>query len=219
MSDFKDVISSTEVKQILEDIKQIVSKTRYFLEGNCFYTHHTFNPHPSLIDKQENLYNSGKGKMKICEIGFNAGHSTLLFLLANKDNNENLIEYTIFDIGRQPYTNPCLEYILTKFTNVRFQYVEGNSILSMPYFLTHFPDKKGTYDLIHVDGGHSAECIISDLQHADLLIKKGGTIIIDDTDVEHINAEVDKYLANKHYEEIFLKKTEIYPHRIIKRLP
>jgi hypothetical protein len=73
----------------------------------------------------------------------------------------------------------------------------------------------GIFSLIHIDGGHSKECIENDMKNADILIDINDIIIIDDTDYNYINNFVDYYIKNKNYEEI--DKTYSNPYRIIKK--
>lgn len=114
--------------------------------------------------------------MNICEIGFNAGFSSLLLLLARKNiKSTNLL---IFDIGEHKYVKPCLEYIKNNFENnnndikTSINYIEGNSITTVPNFINNNSSLIGTFDLIHIDGGHTYECILNDIKNADILLKK-----------------------------------------------
>ena len=74
-----------------------------------------------------------------------------------------------------------------------------------------------TYDLVHVDGGHSEFCATCYMKHADLLLKPGGIMIVDDTDAPQINRLVDIYLESGKYVEVDVLKTFGYPHRIIRK--
>ena len=73
------------------------------------------------------------------------------------------------------------------------------------------------YDVVHVDGGHSEHCISNDMKNADLLLKKDGIIIIDDTNDSIIHNYVDLYISNGNYCEINLLQTYGYQHRVIKK--
>ena len=81
----------------LEDLKQIIlehiPETKF--EGNSFYHHQSIREYPELYNKQLNLFWCGKqAPARICEIGFNAGHSAMLLLLASSATT-----FTVFDIG------------------------------------------------------------------------------------------------------------------------
>src|SRR5436190_24077924 len=74
-------------KRAIEGLLQIVNQNGgpSSFEGNCMYRNGTFQRMPSLRSKQVNLVALANRKdvKRILEIGFNAGHSCLLFLLAN----------------------------------------------------------------------------------------------------------------------------------------
>jgi len=99
--------SKNDEKQIyLDELKNIIIESNTSLEGNCFYHHTTLNVFPELYSKQLNLFWCGKQAVEnICEIGFNAGHSTMLMLLGR---NNTPLNFTIFDIGHHIYTKPKL---------------------------------------------------------------------------------------------------------------
>jgi hypothetical protein len=209
-----------EKQDYLDDMKKIIIESKTPLEGNSFYIHQSLSLYPDLYTKQLNLFWCGKqgeqGEQKqgkrICEIGFNAGHSTLLMLLGR---DKSPVEFTIFDIAEHAYTKPCFEYIQSKFQHVRFEFIEGDSTVSIPKWIES--TRPELYDLVHVDGGHSEHCINNDMKNADVLVKGGGIVIIDDTNCEHINKCVDSYLSTGNYIELNVLKTKGYPHRIIRK--
>lgn len=208
--------SCSDINTILNNLFIIIINSREQLEGCCFYNHNTYKRNYALLPKQLNLFWCGKqAKTKICEIGFNAGHSAMLMLLGCK---KIPIEFTIFDIGEHRYTQPCLNYITSQFTHVNFQYNKGDSTITIPKWVNNNSQHIGTYDVIHVDGGHSEYCISNDMLNANTLIKVGGIIIIDDTNNQTINKYVDLYLSSSKYIEIHLIKTPLYPHRVIQKI-
>ena len=197
----------------LEDLKQIIlehiPETEF--EGNSFYHHQSIREYPELYNKQLNLFWCGKqAPARICEIGFNAGHSAMLLLLASSATT-----FTVFDIGHHRYTQPCLNYIEHIFPHVAFEYIVGDSTLTMP---TQMEGRQETYDLVHVDGGHSEFCATSDMKHADILLKPSGIMVVDDTDAPQINGLVNLYLASGKYEVVNVLKTFGYPHRVIRKI-
>jgi hypothetical protein len=206
---------SQEKEEILEKLREIVIYTRSYLEGNSFYVHQTLNLYPELYTKQLNLFWCGlQASTKICEIGFNAGHSTMLMLLGR---DKKSLDFTVFDIGQHDYTRPCLKYMKEKYENVSFEYVEGDSTVTMPEWIEKNPGSLGVYDVVHVDGGHTEHCIENDMKNSDLLVKSGGILIVDDTNCDFINACVDRYLASGKYSEIDVLKTIGYQHRILRK--
>ena len=204
-----------EIQLCLEDLKTIIENSKEILEGNCFYHHMTLNLCEAMYQKQLNLFWCGKqSESTICEIGFNAGHSALLLLLGN-DNKP--INFTIFDIGSHAFTKPCLDYIKDRFSNVNFEYIEGDSTLCIPEWLKTNQELIGKYDFVHVDGGHSEHCISNDMKNANILVKLNGLIIIDDTNAAHINKHVENFLSTGNYVEVE-DITKTFIHRIIKKI-
>jgi Methyltransferase domain len=200
----------------LNNLEKIIIDSNVHFEGNCFYYHDTLNIFPELYSKQLNLFWCGKQAVEnICEIGFNAGHSTMLMLLGRPNTP---INFTIFDIGHHLYTKPSFEYIKSEFSYVNFEYVEGDSTIIIPEWINKNQELMYKYDVVHVDGGHSEHCISNDMKNADLLVKKNGIVIIDDTDGEIINKYVDLYISNGNYVEMNLLSTYGYPHRVIKKI-
>jgi hypothetical protein len=207
--------SNSTLESFLSDINKIVITSDNF-EGNCFYYNKTFDRKKEFLNKQLNLYWVGKQNLKnICEIGFNAGHSTFLLLLGNENKD---IHFTIFDINSHPYTNQCLEYIFHKYQHVDFEFVEGDSITAIPEWLNK-NKKYEFYDLVHIDGGHALEIITNDLANSIKILRKGGILIIDDVHKEHINNLVDIYLSTGVISELteFMFETTLCPHRIFKK--
>jgi len=206
---------SDEKEFHLNNIEKIIINSNCNLEGNCFYYHNTLILYPELYNKQVNIFACGKlATSQICEIGFNAGHSTMLMLLGKNHS----IKFTIFDIGYHGYTKPCLNYILEYYKNVNFEYIEGDSTTTIPSWIKENSQNIETYDIVHIDGGHSEYCISNDIKNADILVKKEGLIIIDDTNDDIINKYVDIYLLNNKYEEINILQTYGYKHRILKKI-
>ena len=207
---------NAEKQNYLDDLSQIIINSNSSLEGNCFYYHTTLDLFSQLYPKQLNLFWCGKQAINnMCEIGFNAGHSTMLLLLGR---DKTPLNFTIFDIGHHAYTRPCVDYIQSKFSHVNFEYVEGDSTVIMSEWINAHPDLIHKYDVVHVDGGHSEFCISNDMKNADLLVKINGIVIVDDTNVPDINKYVDLYLSNGSYIELNLLPTYGYQHRIIKKI-
>ena len=216
--DLRNIYNSynSEKQSYLDDIQKIILAKKGFIEGNAFYIDGTNQLLPELYTKQVNLFWCGKqATARICEIGFNAGHSTMLMLLGRE---KSALDFTIFDIGHHSYTKPCLMYIRSKFPEVNFEYIEGDSTLTMPVWISENNKYAGTYDVVHVDGGHSEHCISNDMKNADILVKVNGIIIIDDTNHSQINKYVDAYLEAGKYKELNVLTTIIYPHRVIQKV-
>ncbi len=181
------------------------------LEGNCFYYHQTLQLSPELQSKQRNLLRASFSKQRILEIGFNAGHSLLLFLL-----NAPTATYTIFDICEHKYTRPCYNYLKAAFPEANLTLIEGDSTVTVPQFIAANPS--ASFDLIHVDGGHLEAVARADMAAAVNLCSEGGLIILDDTQDPLIAAIGQQYLQSGFLEPApLMEQTHMYQHQIYKR--
>lgn len=87
-------------------LEGIIEATGEPLEGNCVYENQSFQQSPLLASKRRNYAKAAAGARRICEIGFNAGHSAMEFLHASPGST-----YVFFDLGEHAYTRPCADYI------------------------------------------------------------------------------------------------------------
>lgn len=216
-ANFADFISASDTLDThLARLHDIVVASGEPLEGNCFYVHQTLTRFPELFPKQLNLYACGKTATRICEIGFNAGHSALLMLLGHGITPPvKPLDFMIFDIGEHKYTSPALTYLATAFPHVNFSYVEGDSTKTMPEWIVGNPGD--AYDVIHVDGGHTEHCIKNDMMNADKMLNHGGILIVDDTQDPTINFYADAYIKSGAYKELDALATVGYKHRILRK--
>ena len=73
--------------------------------------------------------------------------------------------------------------------------------------------------LVHVDGGHSLECFTNDFNCALKLVRIGGTIIADDTNIPYINDYLNIKIKEGVVEEIKdVLFTVGYEHRVVRRI-
>ena len=106
----------------------------------------------------------------ICEIGFNAGHSTFQWLSAN----DNVHVYS-FDLGQYHYTHVMAEFLRTQFPG-RLTMIYGDSTRTVPIFA-----QLGTKcDIVVIDGGHTYDVAKSDLYNMKVLANKQHHIVIFD---------------------------------------
>lgn len=181
---------------ILENIKNIIIKSKEpNPEGNCFFYDKTFNRLDEFYDKQRNLYSISKYCNNIMEIGFNAGHSTFLFLISNP--NSNII---VFDILEHSYTLECFNYLNNEFGN-RITLIAGDSNISVGTYIRNHPDKK--FDMIHIDGNHEyCKANLDFFISKDLSIKNKTILIWDDLNVLHLESLWIGYIKDKHIIDI-----------------
>lgn len=206
---------SYKKQKILNEIEKMIIRLNATLEGNCFYFHETLKLCQDLYPKQVNLFWCGKQAVtKICEIGFNAGHSAMLLLLGH---DKSPLEFTIFDLDYHSYTIDCLKYIASEFRHVNINFIRGDSTVTMPVWIEKNKEIIGAYDVIHIDGCHLEEYITSDIKYADILLKVNGILIIDDTNHNYINNLVDEYISMGKYRELKVMEIKHYPHRILQK--
>lgn len=201
-----------EYKRILNDNKKHFDKLHSIckeigekVEGNCFTEHLNIDKRiDKLIYKQLNHFNLGLNATNIMEIGFNAGHSSLLYLLANPNS-----KLTIFDICEHKYTIPCFKYLQSAFPN-RLQIFKGDSTKTIPKFIINNPNTK--FDLIHIDGAHFGDIPNQDFYNS---LKLATDIIVwDDTQMKRLDDLLNGYIQKGLVSEIFMHETFVYKHRI-----
>jgi hypothetical protein len=183
------------------------------LEGNCFTNHATTQRNEGLLSKRINLLEVARHGKQILELGFNAGHSALLFLLGCQPD----AEITFLDIGGHPYVLPCFEYLKRISPSIQRNMIIGNSLHLLPKMVLK-EGQKEQYDIIHMDGGHGHECVINDLILLYMLLKPGGYLIVDDAEdfiLEQVRNFVSLGLVEVEQNQFV---TEVYPHIIVKKV-
>ena len=115
---------------------------------------------------------------RICETGFNGGHSAVVFLHAAIESGACAkIEYVGFDIGQIP----AAHFVATWMQNQpqyahRFRMVWGDSKETGVAFM-----ESGTVcDVVSVDGEHTEEGVFSDLTNLLPNARTGSLVLIDD---------------------------------------
>ena len=143
-----------------------------FLNSRGFYT---FEGNSQQVPQQiEDLIKlTNKSNITVLEIGFNAGHSSEVFLEYNKD-----LKVISFDLGSHDYVSHSKEYIDYKYPN-RHNLIIGDSRKTIPNYIEN--NKNFKFDIIFIDGGHDYEISKSDLENCFHLAHKETIVIIDDT--------------------------------------
>lgn len=123
----------------------------------------------------------------VAEIGFNAGHSTSLFL-----DNKNINKVISFDLCKHKYSKKCLQYIQKTFNN-RFDIICGDSTITIPIYINKY-----VFDLIFIDGGHYDNIPFLDIQNTiRYLSNKNTLLLIDDTYYSFIINKLTKHTVDK----------------------
>lgn len=196
----------------LKKINAIVKSTNEKLEGNCMYEHHSdfkelVNYRGEQMDiKRKNIFKLSKISKNILEIGFNAGHSALLYFYSNPN-----IKLLSFDICSHIYTQKCVNYINEIYD---IEFVKGDSTKTLQLY-----NRKDLYDIIHIDGGHGVNVAEKDLVNCLNFSHKNTFLIFDDTQHIPLNQLLNKYVEKNiiyeiDYEKFNLEKS--FFHRIFR---
>ena len=115
---------------------------------------------------------------RICEIGFNAGHSTLEWLIAAPS-----ADIVTFDLFTHTYSNLSEAFIRSHpilNATLRFELYKGDSARIVPEYAN---SHKGVLcDLLSIDGGHSYEIASNDIINMRALANpEFNVLFIDDT--------------------------------------
>ena len=177
--------------RVFTELQRCVQASGEPCEGSIMHTWNSFAPVPEMEAKQRNLFHlaqhAGKNA-KILEIGFNAGHSVCLMLLANVTS-----KVVAFDLCEHRYAKPCVEVLRRFFGAHRLELVVGSSADTLPSYGKKNPDAQ--FDLLHVDGGHQYQQALRDLQNCRAIAGVTSIVVMDDTDLVGVNAAWEDFLA------------------------
>jgi Methyltransferase domain len=172
-------ILSTPFWERLKRINDIVRETGERLEGNVFYPdldeRFSINPPAEVLaPARRNVWRAVRFKERMLEVGVNAGHGALLALSSNPK-----LEYYGVDILTHGYTVDCVDFLKGEFPG-RVHLFPGDSREVLPWLA----ERRGevSFDLIHVDGGHTSEVCLSDMTYAVRMGRglKGRHLLLDD---------------------------------------
>jgi len=184
-----DIIDNDYIKELTKILESVGER----IEGNlvCDITPTNWVIHNN-IDKIKNLQYLCKNKKKIIEIGVNACHSLLLMLLINPE-----AEYLLFDLNCHKYTEPAFNYIKSQFPSTKINIIFGDSTKTMHKFIVDNQTELHSYDLIHIDGGHTIDIVSRDYNNSKQLSVNNGIVVFDDYDYASIYTFIQKMIAQK----------------------
>lgn len=193
------ILNNIHLKNITKILKDIGER----VEGNLICD---IRPDNYIITQNEskikNLQYLCKNKKKIIEIGVNACHSLLLMLLINP-----MAEYLLFDLGNHKYTLPTLNYIKKQFPHTKINIIFGNSVETISEYIRINQNNINSFDLIHLDGGHTENIFSQDYINSKKLVTSKGIIIFDDYNYSNIKKFINRKI--KENEIIELKDKNI----------
>lgn len=131
--------------------------------------------HMTPIPEVINLWKDVKAKTDfkhIFEIGTNAGHSAAIIMTLFPD-----VKVTSVDIGAHPYTRVAVEALKNKFGD-RFTYIEMDTKIYFEKLKAGTETFPTDVDIINIDGDHSVQGALNDIQMARFVKLKN--ILIDD---------------------------------------
>ena len=177
----------------IQGITQILERVGERVEGNLICD---ISPRLWTIEKNihkiQNLQYLCKNKKKIIEIGVNACHSLLLMLLINPD-----AEYLLFDLNNHKYTEHVIRYIKKEFPNTKINIIYGNSVETINKYMLYNPTQLSSYELIHLDGGHTEDIFSNDYNNVKKLITNNGIVIFDDYNMSNIKSFIHNKIIQK----------------------
>ena len=192
--DINSIIDNIHVQNLTKILNDVGER----VEGNLICD---IKPDNYVISKNEskikNLQYLCKNKRKIIEIGVNACHSLLLMLLINPT-----AEYLLFDLGNHKYTLATLNYIKKQFPDTKINIILGNSVETISEYIHVNENNKNSFDLIHLDGGHTEDIFSQDYINSKKLIINNGIIIFDDYNIHDIKNFIDRKIKENEIIEL-----------------
>jgi len=164
------VVESNKLDDHLRDLKhshgwQFTNASRHYEEGGLWEW-----PEALFII----LRATGMVKPQtVCEIGFNTGHSALMWLIGGAET------VVSFDICRHPYTMRAAEKLNTQYPG-RIHLIPGNSTETVPRYAQS--PKAARCDVVFVDGDHNWDMPLVDLKQLQQLSHEKTLVIMDDTE-------------------------------------
>ena len=169
-------------------------------EGEVSYVEGGTNFYPFKLRPLQNLLRGvldgkgeegGKGAVTVCEIGYNLGHSSLLWLM-----EDERVRVKAFDLGEHGYSHRSAEYMRRWFGEDRIEVVFGLSEETVPA-----AEPLGC-DLVFIDGGHQFSVARADILNCRRHANPYAVLVVDDINQEMVGRAWDSVEAMGLVEEI-----------------
>lgn len=121
----------------------------------------------------------GPAAVRVCEVGFNAGHSALNWLAADPRTTVDA-----FDLGAHPSAEAAFAYLAGKYPG-RLRLTLGDSRATLALV-----DHAKACDVVFVDGGHDGDVPAADLGNLAALAARGATLLVDDANMASVRAAI-----------------------------
>ena len=122
--------------------------------------------------------------VKVCEVGFNAGHSALNWLSADP-----LVIVDAFDLGAHASATAAFAYLSNKYPG-RLRLTLGDSRATLPLV-----DHAVACDVVFVDGGHDGDVPAADLGNLMRLAARGAPLLVDNANMAPVRAALSDATA------------------------
>ena len=128
----------------------------------------------------------------LIQIGFNMGHSALLIcdvIAAMKNAGQypnEPVTINVFDLCEHECTVPNFEILAeeAKKHEIYLNLIPGSSLETVPRFMQ---SNELLFDFIEIDGCHTFDCLVQDVQNTLPRLKPGGVVYIDDYKSSNVN--------------------------------
>ncbi len=118
----------------------------------------------------------------VCEVGLNAGHSSVLWMEACPEATA-----VLFDLPYKSWSQATFDFLRTHYEG-RITITEGNSLVTIPEYLEKHP---GTQcDIIAIDGSKEAAVRFHDFLNLEQYAHPATLLLLDDASIEQIQARL-----------------------------
>jgi hypothetical protein len=142
--------------------------------------------------------------VEVCEVGFNAGHSTLLWLM-----QDPRVRVRAFDLGVHWYSSHVTGFFDAAFDRGRVDVTFGDSQETLPAFAAAFNSTEPPEfcDLIFVDGDHHYAAALADLRNLRAAVRPGHHVLLmDDPDHDEVGRAWRDIIADgtvEHFGDVY----------------